>query len=446
MSENKLKYYITADHTDFEKGMKAVKNTAKTTGKAIGVGMAAGAGTAAIGIVALNKVISESVALANVQEEAEVKLAAVLKATGEAAGYNTQELTAMAGSMQGVTTVGDETIISGMSILATFKEVRKEGFERATMAALDMSAVMGTDLNSSVVQIGKALNDPIKGLSSLSRVGVSFTEQQKDQIAVLQESGDIMGAQSIILKELESQFGGTAAALRDNFKGAVTAASNSWGDLQEQIGFTITKNEFFIESAKLAETVFNGWTGDIKDNKEAMNALAKAVGVGIIDAIGGGIEVVGFFHTSWLKLETIVPVVVDAFQFGGNAIFNILRGMLLPLDAIFTGVEKIADYMGKDFTNPFDVAQGAIDNFGAMTQAVMEDSFQSVADAEDAYDSLGRKITEIRDKMAAFGSGVVDNDDKLKKSGKVNEEVTTGIKNSWENSVFKPTMSGYSSF
>lgn len=221
----------------------------------------------------LKTLASEATELASVQEAAETKLAAVLKATGNAAGYTAEELGRMAAEMQSVTTVGDEVILNSMSMLATFKQVRGEGFERATAAALDMSAVMDQDLKSSVVQIGKALNDPIKGLSALSRVGVSFTNEQKEQIKVLQESGRMYEAQAIILNELEAEFGGAAKAARHNFKGAVTAADNALGDLKEQIGFTITKNKELIDTAGRFEGVFNNWIAAVARGQEGAEGL-----------------------------------------------------------------------------------------------------------------------------------------------------------------------------
>ncbi len=96
-----------------------------------------------------------------------------------------------------------------------------------------MSAVMGQDLTSSMVQLGKALNDPIVGVGALAEVGVSFTAAQREQIAVLQQSGNIMGAQSIILAELNAEFGGAATAIRDTFAGSVSAAMNAFTGLKE---------------------------------------------------------------------------------------------------------------------------------------------------------------------------------------------------------------------
>jgi phage-related minor tail protein len=98
--------------------------------------------------------------------------------------------------------------------LLTFGNVSGEAFDRAQMAAVNLSARLGQDLQSSAVQVGKALNDPIKGVTALGRVGVSFTEQQKEQIKAMTKVGDVAGAQSLILAQLEKQYGGSAEAPR----------------------------------------------------------------------------------------------------------------------------------------------------------------------------------------------------------------------------------------
>ena len=148
------------------------------------------------------------IALAAVQAKAEARLEAVIRATGQAAGFTAEELKKQASALQEITAVGDETILKAQAILLTFKQIKGDVFQDAIMAALDMSAVMGTDLTGSIVQVGKALNDPILGLTALSRVGVSFSDQQKVQIRLLQEAGDVMGAQRVILAELKGEFGG----------------------------------------------------------------------------------------------------------------------------------------------------------------------------------------------------------------------------------------------
>ena len=245
---DKVNFDIRAQNKTDQAFNKVKKNLRDTKSQLDSFSKAAlGIGAAVGGVYALAKGVQAVTEAANVQEKAERKLQAVLKATGGAAEMSFNELKDYAGALQGVTTYGDEATIAAMSLLATFKEIKGDVFKATTKAALDMSTVMDQDLKSSMIQLGKALNDPVKGLTALSRVGVSFTEAQKEMIAQLVESGDIMSAQGVILQELESEFGGAAEAVRDTFGGAVVALSNAWGDLLEEIGFALTKNANMVE-------------------------------------------------------------------------------------------------------------------------------------------------------------------------------------------------------
>jgi hypothetical protein len=163
---------------------------------------------------------------------------------------------------------------------------------------MDMATVMGTDLNSNILQIGKALNDPIKGITALNRAGVQFTDQQKDQIAALQESGRTMEAQKMILAELESQFGGAAEAMAKDFNGGLIQAGNAMGDLKEEMGFVITKNEFFIQLTQLAKDQFAEWTEKIKENREELMLMAKSGAISVVEAFKVMAAAAKFFEKS----------------------------------------------------------------------------------------------------------------------------------------------------
>lgn len=167
------------------------------------------------------------------QEQALAQLDARLQSTQGAAGLNRDQLISMAAAMQRVTTVGDEATLGTEAMLLTFTRIGGEVFPRALEAVLDLSQGMGQDLKSSAILVGKALNDPIKGLSALGRAGVQFTDQQKDQIAAMVEAGRVAEAQGLILGELETQFGGAARAARDTLGGALKALQNAFGDLLE---------------------------------------------------------------------------------------------------------------------------------------------------------------------------------------------------------------------
>lgn len=171
-----------------------------------------------------------------VQEQSVAKLDAVLAATGETAGFTSQELQQIAADLQRVTTFGDETTIAATAMLATFKNIKGDNFKATIVAAQNLSTVMGTDLQSATVALGKALNDPAEGLSRLSRIGVQFTEEQASQIKAMEQVGNMAGAQATILADLAKRYGGAAEAIGNTFSGKVQQAKNALGDLGEVVG------------------------------------------------------------------------------------------------------------------------------------------------------------------------------------------------------------------
>lgn len=204
--------------------------------KGIGIAAAAGAtATLAVGkaLYDMGKAAQESAAVSRTTD-------AILKSTGASAWTTSSAVSDLANSLSKKTGMDDEAIQSAQNLLLTFKNVKNAGdgqaamFDRATQAAADLSAAGFGSLDSSAKMLGKALNDPTAGVTALSRAGVTFTKQQKDQIKALQQSGDLLGAQAVVMKEVESQVGGVAEAaaspfdklnvMLDNFKETVGAA------------------------------------------------------------------------------------------------------------------------------------------------------------------------------------------------------------------------------
>jgi len=191
------------------------------------------------GLGRLKGEIKEWVTLAETQQRAEKNIEQTIRSTGGAAGLTATELKNMASELQNVTRVGDETIMRGQGLLLTFTGIGKEVFPQATETMLDMSEKMGTDVQSAATMLGKALNDPVMGLSALSRVGVVFTEQQKEQIKTLSAQGDTLAAQKIILHELQVEYGGFARAMAETPEGKLTQLSNRFGDFKETLGVAV---------------------------------------------------------------------------------------------------------------------------------------------------------------------------------------------------------------
>lgn len=167
--------------------------------------------------------------------EAMGQVDAALKSMGNAAGRTREQLRALASKQMRTSLYDDDEILRRVTAnLLTFGNVAGDNFDRAQQAAIDLSARLGQDLQQSAVMVGKALNDPIKGLSALRRVGIQFTEQQEKQIKAMAEAGNAAGAQAVMLAELERQFVGSAQAMRD--ADPMAAAKMSWAEFQETIG------------------------------------------------------------------------------------------------------------------------------------------------------------------------------------------------------------------
>lgn len=173
-------------------------------------------------------------------EKAFAQLRAGVQSTGGAAGKSAEELSALADELSKLTGFDDELIAGGEAILLTFRRVRGEAFEQTMSLALDLSARFGKDIDSSVTMIAKALDmlmaGSAKGLSALSKAGVTFTDSQKKMMEELVRTGQAAEAQRLFFKELEAQFGGSAVAARDTLGGALGALGIAWANLKEAIG------------------------------------------------------------------------------------------------------------------------------------------------------------------------------------------------------------------
>ena len=191
------------------------------------------------GIVALGKALGDAVNMAAETQVIQSQLAAVLKSTGSASGMTASDINSMAESMKNLNAIDDDTIVKASNVMLTFTNIGKQTFPTAMQAAVDLSAAMGQDLQSSVVQLGKALNDPVAGVSALQRVGVTFTQTQKDLIKGFVDMGDAASAQKIVLDEINREFGGSGAAAAKTYAGEVKKLQINIEDLQKTIGMGI---------------------------------------------------------------------------------------------------------------------------------------------------------------------------------------------------------------
>ena len=191
-----------------------------------------------VGFHTLNRVLGQTIQATVAGEQSQAKLESVLKATGFAAGRTAGQIDQLSTALSRSTLFDDDAIRDTAAILATFRRVQGQVFDEALRATLDLSQVLGQDLKSSAVQLGKALNDPLVGLTALRRVGVSFSAEQVALITGFAKTGDVASAQRVILQELAGEFGGAAAGANVGLQGAIRAARKEYDNFLESLGRT----------------------------------------------------------------------------------------------------------------------------------------------------------------------------------------------------------------
>jgi hypothetical protein len=193
---------------------------------------------AVIGLTALTGMAVGAVRAAEEAQVADARLRNIVTSMGLFGSQTeivTQRLFDFADATELSTAVDGDLIRSTQAKLLTFKNLALTAddvggaMDRATLAAIDLAAAGFGEAEQNAVQLGKALQDPIKGITALARAGVTFTKQEKENIKVLVESGKVLQAQDLILQAIETQVGGTAAATATGSQ-KMTVAFNMMSD------------------------------------------------------------------------------------------------------------------------------------------------------------------------------------------------------------------------
>jgi len=302
MASNVISVAITSQTGGLRSGLKGAQGAlgsfdgaAKRT--AIGLGTLAKGFVAFRAFSALAGSVGEANQSVKLQEQLLGQTNAVLKSTGGAANVTADGVLALSDAIEKKSLIDAEQIQLGQNVLLTFTNVRNEVgkgndvFNQATQAAADMSTALGTDMKGSSILLGKALNDPIKGISALSRSGVSFTAQQKAQIKAMVEAGDTMGAQKLILGELSKEFSGSAAAAGDTYAGKVKHLKDIWDGFLE----TLIKKAVPV-LVRIVDFMSAHLPGAIAKTQAAFQSVKGAISA-----------VVGFFeqHSTAIKVTAI---------------------------------------------------------------------------------------------------------------------------------------------
>ena len=384
------------DYSEFRSGLSVSEKELKKTVKAIertGRDMVNLGQSLSVAVTApILAMAATSMKAAMGSREAFAQVEAALASMGNASGRSAEQLKAAAGELQRMSTFDDDDILQKVTAnLLTFGNVSGEVFDRAQQAALDMSARLGQDLQSSAIQLGKALNDPVKGLTALGRVGVQFSEGQKAAIKAMVAANDIYGAQSTILGELEKQFRGAAKAQRDAAPGADFA--ERWRTFQEEIGERLMPVLERVERALVSVM-------------ERFLALSPEMQTTIL-VIGGVVAAIGpLLIGLGLAVQSMAPFIAALKMIGGAggvglAATSGLIGLTQAIGAKVLAIHPLVAILGVAA-----VAFAAMGTAAANTRGVVDGFSISVSEADRFVAGLSRKAEDGETAQDVFGGAL----------------------------------------
>lgn len=302
----------------------------------------------AFGAIKVKDFLGDAIGEARESQKVGALTESIIKSTGGAAQISAKQVGDLASSLSAKAGMDDELIQTGANLLLTFKNVRNEAgkgndvFNQATAAAVDLSAAGFGSVDSASKMLGKALNDPLAGITALGRAGVTFSDEQKKMIEGMVESGDLLGAQKIILGEVQSQVGGAAEASAT----AGEKLSVAWGNFKETIGTAllpiIDKLATFV-----AEKLLPGLL-DLGPILGSIGGYAKPVidfFRNLSSGSGDGSARMGEFRDTvtrvWASVQSIfssaVTIITNLWRLFGDNIVGYLKGAWASVQQVLSG-------------------------------------------------------------------------------------------------------------
>lgn len=413
-----LRVTLGLDSAQFTDGLNAAQRTLRTAGQklqSIGTGMAAvGTGLTASITAPLVGLGAMAVAEASEMRDALGQVNAALASMGDVGGRSLEQLKTQADALAGTSLFEDDQILRQVTAnMLTFGNIAGEAFDRAQQAAVDLSARLGQDLQSSAIMVGKALNDPIMGLAALRRVGIQFTEEQQAQIKAMQGVGDMAGAQAVMLAELERQFGGSAEAAR-NAANPMERMRLSLAAMAGDIGTILLP---FVDRMAAAFAGLTEQFGKLSPGMQQFVVVAGLVaaalgpiliGVGaLVASVGVLLPIIGAIGAPFLAVAAAVAAVGAAFWIFRDDIIPILQSFAASLQEnlgpkiapLWEAIKAAAAAVGQVFSAIFgDGSPGS----AAETFKVFGEIIARVLGA--AVDVITGAINVITNIMRAFGA------------------------------------------
>jgi hypothetical protein len=338
--EEVVSLVITVDGKKAKVGLDEVKTAAEQAGYTVDKAAQQSDGAMkslakAIGVTAAAwkayRVALDSINKATSTMMGTAKLNAVLATTGKYSGVTAAAVAGLNKELQQNTIYSSGALQQAEALMGTFYNIGAETFPRAMQAAADMAAVTGS-LEGATMMLSKALDDPIDGLTALSRQGFRFTDQQKELIKTMVDAGETLQAQTYILDTLEKSQRGVAKAIADTPAGQLEKLRNEYASIQAVLGEKLVP--VLVKFMEAMNAVF----GFIVKNSDVIAGMAAVVTTALVPGIYSAVA-------AWVALNP--PILAATSAIAANTVALLSNPLIATATAIVAGIAAVVIVMGK---------------------------------------------------------------------------------------------------
>lgn len=374
---------------------------------------------------------------AAVQEQAVQQLNTALALSGELSEENSQRFQDFASELQANSTIGDELTLSMIGLTKSFGASNEQA-ELILQTAADLSAVTGQTLESSVRNLSKTLGG-LKG--ELGETQPELAGLTKEQL----QAGDAITI-------LNQKFAGASKALTKTFSGAVTQASNSFGDFQEQLGAAIVDNPAVVAALNTITESLNDLGPIVQGTGKSfvtdlVGAMAAFIDISALAIRGIGqlrlaldfgaaidLAILAFANLNLAVTETIADLQQAFLDFDRAAFQTVIDGALK-----FAGVmeslgivseDTLSEIQGfaRETNREFDASSSALTasvEQARLVQQAAEEQFTNTAlaavETKESFDATADVLEKFSSRLKTNIQEVDNSDEALKRLSEANK-------------------------
>lgn len=325
-------------------------------------------------------IFGQGIEAAQAQEDALNQLNVALKASGQFSQAASQDLQDFASGLQATTKFADDAIVETSALIQNLAHLDRDGLKQATQAALDLATALGIDLRSAALLVGKAAEGEV---GALKRYGLEIKTGATD-------SETFANA----LRKINQQFGGASQAAVNTFSGSLAQLENTYDDLLETIGQTITENPVVIQLFKEMAKVIGEVDETLKLNKTSFSQLISQGIVAMIDTIA--------------NLIPVVKIIVSVFDVWAGAIQTVIN-LLIRLNPILGALSLVSDQAKQLRTSLIELSSGGVERLkGAFSGS------EGLDKATEVLERIRAKLAEVADQSDATTQRQIDNNNRVR--------------------------------